>query len=229
MAATATAQQRTPSQQQQRQQPPPSDAALIAAIIAAFLAWHTAGQILAALRAPFRRAGISPQAARAAISLVLAMPQQPMEGTGPATRWAVRQNALRRAAFTLATCRRVQAAIDQAGAHGEPVIPAIQDALTAERRFFAQHWAASDQRVKAASAVDGMAAMHGNLLGWSTFLDANTTPGCRAADGKSFRVDDPPVIEGSPSYPGAVHARCRCRPTVARRGAPVMPGLGGAA
>lgn len=228
MAATTTA-QAPPQQagQQKQQQQPPSNAKLIALIIAAFLAWHTAGQILAVLRKPFRAAGISAPALQAAIGLVLSMPLPGMEGTGPATRWAIRTNQLRRAAFTLSTARRVEQAVADAQARGEPVIPAIQDALKAEQRFFAQHVAASGQRVTAASAVDGMAAMNGNLLGWKTFIDKNTTAGCLAANGKSFRVDDPPVVEGSPSYPGAVHAKCRCSPQPPRRGAPVMPGLRG--
>jgi hypothetical protein len=228
MPATATAQrqQQAPPPPQAPPQPP-SDHDLIALLIAAFVTWHTLAQILRALRAPFRLAGISGRALQASLALVLSMPAPVLEGTGPATRWAVRANTTRRAAFSLATCRRVQAAIDAAKAHGEPVLPAIQAQLAAERRFFSQHVAASDQRIKAGSAVDGMAAMHGNLLGWSTFLDANTTPGCKLANGKNWRVDDPPVVEGSPNYPGTVHARCRCVPTAPRRGAPVMPGLRG--
>jgi SPP1 gp7 family putative phage head morphogenesis protein len=228
MAATATAQaQRQPPPQQTQPQQPPSDHDLIALLIAAFVTYHTLAQILRALRAPFRLAGIAGRALQASIALVLSMPAPVLEGTGPATRWAVRANTTRRAAFSLATCRRVQAAIDAAKAHGEPVLPAIQDALKLERNYFSQHVAASYQRIKAGSAVDGMAAMHGNLLGWSTFIDANTTPGCKLANGKNFRVDDPPVVEGSPNFPGTVHAKCRCSPCPPRRGAPVMPGLGG--
>lgn len=212
--------------QQPRQQDAPSDTALIAAIIAAFLLLHSARAITARLRAPFSRAGVSPSALKAAIALVLSMPQQPMEGTGPATRWAVRVNETRRGAYALAAMRRIQRAVDDARAQGEPVNGAIGAALARERTYWAQHIAASQHRVAATSAVDGMAGTYGNLLSWRTVRDANVTPGCLAADGKNWRVDDPPVIEGNPSFPGAVHARCRCKAGPPRRGAPVMPGLG---
>lgn len=210
-----------------QQQPKPTDGQLIALILAAFAASYTASAILSLLRRPFARAGIGSQALKAGIGLVLAMPQQPMEGTGPAQRWAVRTNELRRSSFTLSASRRIQQAIDDARAHGEPLGPAIGDAARAEQRFFAAHVQASDQRIKATSAVDGMAGMYGNLLGWHAVKDKNVTPGCLAADGKNFRADDPPVVEGSPSYPGAVHARCRCFPVPPRPGAPILPGLKG--
>src|SRR5581483_10943633 len=166
-----------------------SDDALIVAIIAAFLAAHTVPAIVSRLRKPFARAGIRSAALTAGVAVVLNMPQQPMEGTGPATRWAVRTNTLRRAAFTLASVRRIQQAADDAKAQGSPVIDAITKAVQAERRFFGQHVAASQNRLIATSAVDGFASVHGNLLGWRTVRDKNVTPGCLAADGKNWRVD----------------------------------------
>lgn len=222
MAAPATTAQQPPQQQRK-----PTDQQLIALILAAFAAASTLAGIYALLRKPFALAGISRPALKAGIALVLAMPQQPMEGTGPATRWAVKTNELRRASFTVNASRRVQAAIDDARAHGEPLARAIGDAARAENRFFAQHVAASDQRIKATSAVDGMASVYGSLLGWHAVKDKNITPGCLAADGKNFHADDPPVVEGSPSYPGAVHARCRCFPVAPKPGAPILPGLRG--
>ena len=214
------------SQQSQPQQQKPTDDALIAAIIAAFLAAHTVHAIFSRLRGPVTRSGISGAAMKAAAALVLTMPQQPMEGTGPATRWAVRTNTLRRAAYTLAAMRRIDRAIDEARAQGEPVNDAISAALVTERRYFAMHVAADHHRLAATAAVDGMAATHGNLLGWRTVRDKNVTAGCLDADGKSFRVDDPPIVEGHPSFPGTVHALCRCRPARPRLGAPIMPGAG---
>jgi hypothetical protein len=215
-----------PPQPQAQQQDAPSDAALIAAIIAAFLLLHTAKAITDRLRAPFSRAGISPSALKAVVALVLSMPQQPMEGTGPATRFAVSQNELRRAAFTLASVRRIQRAADEAKAQGEPVSDAIGAQIQAEKRWFAAHVGASQGRVSAAMAVDGMASAHGDLLGWQAVKDGRCSPGCLRASGLNFRASDPPVIEGSPSIPGAVHPACRCIPVPPWPGAPVMPGLG---
>ena len=134
-----------------------------------------------------------------------------------------------RAAFTLATARRIEQAVKEAQAHGEPVIPAIQKALDAERRWYDAHLAASRKRADAGAAVDNAAAKYGTLLGWKAVLDKATTPGCRKASGSNFRVDDPPVIEGSPAFPGSAHPHCRCIPVKAYRGAPVMPGLRGPA
>lgn len=216
-----------PQTAQPQQQDTPSDTALIAAIIAAFLAFHTASAIVSRLRKPFKRAGIGPSALKAGVAVVLSMPEQPLEGIGPATMWAVRVNTLRRAAFTLASVRRIQRAADDAKAQGEPVIDAIRAQIAKEKAWFAAHVNASQNRMAAGSRVDGMADAHGNLLGWNAIKDGRCSPGCRAASGKNFHADDPPMIEGSPSLPGAVHPACRCFPSAPRPGAPVMPGAGG--
>jgi hypothetical protein len=217
LTATTASQQQTQPQQQED-----SDGALIAAIIAAFLLFHTAGAITGRLRKPFARIGVGPAALKAGVGLVLSMPQQPMEGTGPATRFAVGQNELRRASFTLASVRRIQQAADEAKAQGEPVIPAIGQALKAEARWFSAHVAASQNRIAAAMAVDGMVNVYGNLLGWNAIKDGRCSPGCRNASGKNFRADQPPMIEGSPSLPGAVHPACRCFASGPHPGAPVI-------
>ena len=185
----------------------------------------TVATITAALAAIMLAAGVGYAALQATAAMALSMPLPVMEGTGPASRFAVRTNTLRRAQFFLAAAQRVQAAADKAKAHGEPVIPAVQKAALAEQRFFGQHVTMGTKRITAASAVDGMASTYGNLLGWNAILDDRTTPGCRAANGKNFLADDPPVVEGAPSLPGAVHLQCRCWATQAHPGAPVMPGL----
>jgi hypothetical protein len=207
MPAPATAQ----AQPQSRQRAP-SDQQLAEAVIAALAAYWTAKAITAALRAPFKAAGISGAALSAVASLVASWPHEVLEGTGPATRWAIRANLVRRAQFLVAASRRVQAAIVSARSQGEPVMAAIRDALMAEQKYMRQHVAASTQRIQAGSAVDGMAATYGNLLGWRAHLDERTSPGCRKADGSNFLATSPPVIEGRPSLPGAVHPSCRCRP-----------------
>lgn len=84
----------------------------------------------------------------------------------------------------------------------------LEDAMDTERTFFRQHITSQRNRVRAARVVDIHARRHGLLLGWYAKMDSRTSPECRAADGKNFRVDDMPRI----GYPGAVHPFCRCEP-----------------
>src|ERR1035441_11075534 len=86
-AATTTPQ---PPPQQAQQQPP--DDHLIALIVAALGAYMLAGGLVRALRAPFKAAGISGAALAAVAALVSSWPHDVLEGTGPAQRWAIRQN-----------------------------------------------------------------------------------------------------------------------------------------
>jgi hypothetical protein len=232
MPVTSPAAAQPPPQQAS---PPPAhpaaDAALTAAAITALAAAGTSAlastpaAIYAALYPVLRaRQVITGAALQAAIALIMQWPPDRLEGTGPAQRHAVRQNLVRRAQFLVHAAVRIQAAITGARSKDEPVMAAIRDAIAAERRFLSQHIAASTQRVRAASAVDGMAAVHGNLLGWQSAEDSNCTPGCAAASGKNFRADRPPIIEGSPAYPGTVHgATCRCRPVAPFKDAALLP------
>jgi hypothetical protein len=220
----AAAAQAPPGQQQQQKPPPPTQAQLIAAIIPALAAAVTVAGVFALLAALMLAAGIGYAALKATIALVLSMPLPVMEGTGSATRFAVRTNTLRRAQFMLSASRRVQAAVAHANAHGLPVFPAIQTAITAEQRYYGLHVAMGTKRMSASAAVDGMVEMHGNLLMWNAVLDSRTTAGCRAANGCNFYADDPPVVEGAPALPGAVHGLCRCWASSPRKGAPVLPG-----
>lgn len=223
MAATALAPANPSAQPQQNPPAAPSDAVLIAAVIAALGTALTAVAVMSALRRLLSAAGVGYLALAACAELVMSWPQDVLEGTGPATRWAVRTNLHRRAAFFLAACRRVQAAVTDARSRREPVRAAVLDAIGTERRYLAMHVTACQQRVTAASRVDGMAAEHGNLLGWLAVKDRRCSPGCSRASGRNFRADHPPVIEGHPSYPGTVHNSCRCIPVRPFRGAPVLP------
>lgn len=217
-----------PPQQAPQQQPsaqPAADAALTAAIIAALAAASTAAAagtpvaLYTVLRAAAARAGIGPAALQAAVTMVLQWPPDALEGTGPAQRHAIRQNLLRRAQFMLNAAKRTQQAIVSARSHNEPVMDAVADAVSAERRYLGQHIAASTGRVRVATAVDGMAAVHGNLIGWKTVKDSRTTAECYAADKHNFRADKPPRI----GLPGATHPNCRCTPVPPYRNAPVLP------
>lgn len=210
--------QATPSQAQR-------DAQLAAAVVAAFVAYMTADGIFAALRVPFRRAGIKDAALRGAIEVVMFFPMDPMEGTGDAGRRVITMNLARRVQFFIASARRMQQGISQAISEGRPSASVIRDLISAERRYFGQHVEANQGRIAAASRVDGMAWRYGPVLGWKAVRDSHTTAGCLAADGKNFRVDRPPVIEGHPAYPGMVHGTtCRCIPVPPYEGAPLIGG-----
>lgn len=202
-----------------QQQPPPADSHLIGLIVTALAAYGTVKALTTALKAPFKAAGIGGAALSAVAALVLSQPREAVKGNGPAQRWATRANLARRAAFFLAAARRVQQAARAARSKGEPATGAIRDALATERGYLRQHVEASAQRARAAAAVDGMAAKHGNLLGWNTVKDSRTTAECYAADKRNFRADRPPVI----GFPGATHPNCRCYPGPPRPGAELLP------
>jgi hypothetical protein len=210
--------QNPPPQQPPPAQPPPP-APLIAAVIAALATAVTVAGITAALGAKLLAEGIGHLALAAVAWLMLSWPQDVMEGTGPATHHMVRTNTLRRATFFLNACKRVQAAVIAARSKDEPVRPAIAAAIMIEKRYQAQQVAMAHQRLKAASAIDGLASTYGDLLGWNTVKDSRTTAECYAADRKNFRADRPPII----GFPGATHPNCRCYPSRPFRDAAVLP------
>lgn len=215
MAAPAGQQQQTQQQPAKRK---PTPAQLQAAVVTALAVAVTAAALVAALSALFLAAGIGALALGAVAALVASWPAQAMEGTGPATRWAVRTNLTRRAAFLVAAARRVQAAADAAGSRDENQQDAVRAAIALEQRYQAQQVAASAQRLHAASMVDGMAAVYGPLLGWNSVKDRRCTPECRAADKHNFWAARPPQI----GYPGTTHPNCRCWPSKPFRGAPIL-------
>jgi uncharacterized protein with gpF-like domain len=233
---TVPAAQEAQTQARQARQPqvpahPVTDTALTAAAAAALAAAGTtalAGTPVAVYKAimpALKAAGIGRSAALHAVMVIVQWPPDRMEGTGPAQRWTVRANLLRRAQFLISAARRIQQAIVAARSQGQPVKAAIADAVTAERRFLAQHVAASARRMRAATAVDGLAAIHGGTLGWNTVKDKRTTPECLAAAGSNFKATRPPVLaDGTVAYPGAAHgSTCRCYPGPPRHGAPLLP------
>lgn len=130
---------------------------------------------------------------------------------GGRTRTTLRRtqilNLTRRAQYLLAAGMRVADAVAQAAAEGTGRLSALTAAIGAETANWAAHVDAAAHRDTAARAVDSAADQYGDLLGWEAVLDNRTTPECRAADGKNFRVSDPPAI----GAPGTVHASCRCQ------------------
>lgn len=186
---------------------------LLAEIIAAGVVTGAVASMVLALLAPF---GVGAKAAHLAWRLAtgaalraratgelgtITMPS----GIGPAQQAENATAATWRAAYLLAAARRLQAGFT-AGADE-------QQLLATERRYLAAHQAAQGRRAEAARAVDQAAASSGQtgrvLLGWSAEHDDKTTPECAWADGKNFYADTRPIF----GWPGAVHMRCRCRPT----------------
>ena len=215
-------QQKPPARTAPQQTPPPAPltpAQVIAAILSALGAALTAAQLVTLLAKIMAVAGIGLLALRAVAVLMMSWPADVLEGTGPAQRHAIRMNATRRAQFMLSACQRVQAAVVAARSQGTPVLDAIRKAMAAEQRWLAAHVHASQNRIAAASAVDGMADAYGNLLGWNSVPDSRCTPECRNANHKNFYADRPPAI----GYPGSTHPNCRCWPSAPFKGARVLP------
>jgi SPP1 gp7 family putative phage head morphogenesis protein len=105
-----------------------------------------------------------------------------------------------RAAYIIAASERIAAAVE----HGKT----IEQAIAQERPFFTAHLKAETARVSSRVQTRQAARRYGDVLGWYARLDSHTSPECRAAHGKNFRASENTVI----GLPGAVHARCRCRP-----------------
>lgn len=123
---------------------------------------------------------------------------QPEPGT--AQRVALDAAELYRAAYVMNAARRTQQRIDA----GMTPLQAVQ----AERRTTQAHMEAQGRRFEMANRVDHQAILTGPLIGWYSTLDSRTTPECKAAHGRNFKLDEPPRI----GYPGSVHMRCRCKP-----------------
>lgn len=202
--------------------------AALAAYVAGSAAAGAAGSA-AALIAAMVRLGIPRPAVRAVLTMGLSIgrtvPPVPVGAGKLAQRHTARAEPLYRAAYLLNAAKRLGKAYAHppAAKPGEaPPSPqeALQHALEVERRHLISHTQATRQRSSAAAAVDTAARTYGPLLSWVAQLDDRTTPDCRKAHGKNFRVTSPPRI----GWPGSVHPTCRCRPGPPRDGAPVMTG-----
>lgn len=127
------------------------------------------------------------------VALGSAVEVKPASGGKVAARTMLRGVSARRAMYLAAAARRLKAG----------------GSVEAEQRLFRAHQRAEVKRREAVYQVDQAASKHGPVLGWHAERDERTTPLCRAAHGRNFRVDDPPEI----GYPGTAHAgNCRCVP-----------------
>jgi hypothetical protein len=214
----------TPAQQQPApQQDNLDDPALAVAVASAIVGVGAAAVTVGAAVATIKASSALSTAAAGALTAVLAfVTERPPAVTGvigAASEQASRQNLARRAQFVIAATGRVLGAARNARAKGQPAGGAVRAQLERERRFYGMHQQAMWNRATAAGKADMAAAEHGPLLGWNTVIDGRTSPECRAADGKNFRVTAMPLI----GFPGAVHPHCRCFPGPPHPGGHLLP------
>jgi hypothetical protein len=185
--------------QTQTQQPDPTTLAALVVVLLSGSSPETMRDLAAPLLAPF---GIGAAAIGAAIGLLFphldhGQAEQPVSAIGH----TLRTQPAREAAYLFNAAKRI--ATDPRG---------VRAAIRDERRYVGQHLAAERGRRDSARAVDKMVAVHGPVLGWYSIRDERSTPGCRAMHSRNFNAAIPPIVEGKPAFPGAVHVHCRCKP-----------------
>lgn len=184
-----------PSKQSQQR-----DAAVIAAITALILVGASTGALTQKIRILLEPFGITAAVAAAVVRMALRIPITPkLPPGGVALAAAPALETQFRSAYILQASRRVQQAMREG--------KSLDVALREEQRNLQLHLSAQSNRVVMAKRVDEAASKYGSLLGWYATLDGRTSPECRQANGKNFRVDERPAI----GYPGAVHPHCRCK------------------
>lgn len=181
----------------QAQQQSPADEATLAALVVLLLSGMPEPELTPLAAAILAPLGI-PAAAVGTVLELLAPHIEPDLEQAPASAagWVARTAFPRHAAYLVNAAKRLAS---------DPTT------IAAERRYFAQHLGAERGRRDAAKQVDEQAATHGSVLGWYSRRDSHTSPGCAAMNGNNFNVLVPPVVEGRPALPGAVHPACRCK------------------
>lgn len=198
---------------EQAQQKAQSESSHSGAEIAAVAAILAAGPPLAmALKAISAVAKLPKKLVLGVLSVLKYKPgKKALPGSGIAAE-ARKRNLRYRAAYLLNATDRLAAADD------------LDAALQREKALFASHKEASKRRVDSAKGSAKMVVTtRSNILGWGGILDDRTTPDCRWLIGKNYAADNPP--EGL--HPGGRHPRCRCYPTPAYIGKPVVTKLPG--
>lgn len=160
--------------------------------------------------------GLAAKAVRAAGRLAL---EPPLTGRGPygsptvsylssTARQVKADEPGMRAAYTLAAARRLTRAI---------TLDVWAQAMRLESNYLGQHRHAGQNRLRAAVALDAVAAKDGPWLIWQTQRDNQVEQDCKALQGRVFTVDALPNGE----IPGSVHPFCRCYATGLASGAVV--------
>jgi len=208
--------QQQPSSTVQQQPPPPSTgAAVVGGLVAAQIAGLLAAAIVptATYESLIQLLHLKDKTEEKALETVLHTLEKyqlpKMEGLGAAQRYVIQLNEQRRAAYVPTAVARVTRQLKQYSAQGLTNEQAVRQVNAQENRYFGQHIQAAQQRVLAASKIDGLRYRYGDVLGWYARMDSDkTTPECRAANGKNFSALKPPKI----GWPGLVHVNCRCEP-----------------
>lgn len=181
-----------------------------------------------------RHRGVGPdRISRGTVNVTVAV-RQASPVRSPATLADEQAEPLYRAAYLLASSRRIQDARNQALLNGEDPDAAVRAAAAREAQYYAAHEHAVTNRRRAARAVDSAARRGGSvgvdpvtglptlMVGWNAVLDSKTSAECRAADGHAFPATRAPAI----GWPGAVHPHCRCTSGLALPGMPLLDGTG---
>jgi hypothetical protein len=210
------------SPQQQEQQPSPAEDAVIAALavffasVLAIKALHLPRVLVARLES----LGLATKAIKAAGDMAMEPPltgrgrfgSPPPDGASasrapsspsspPATstvRTVKSEEPEMRARFVVAASKRLTRAI---------TLGVYPEALRVEPTYLKQHRAAGRNRLKAAQALDLVAAAHGPWLVWRTKGDSRVDAHCAALEGRLFTIDNLP---NGGDIPGAIHVACRC-------------------
>jgi hypothetical protein len=205
--------------QTQTDQPDAATLGALSVILLSDLPVPDMAPMVEAVLAPF---GITAAAAGAALSAVAPHIEhdfataagQPVSAIGH----TLRTQPSREAAYLFNAAKRITTAAIQgrpAGAGGRAGVTdrigAVRNAVASEQRYLRQHLAAERGRRDAAGKVDKARKSFGPELGWYATMDIKTTAGCREQNGQNFNFAQPPLVEGRPAYPGAVHLFCRCK------------------
>ena len=219
-------------QTQPQQQPPPTTATSVATTTTSVIS-GVAAALASSLTPLLAYAAIEPllegfelattaliarKALRAALLQTERFPQPVLAGIGTAQRNMVTTNAIRRAAYVVSATRRIAHEIADAKSHGESEEQGLSEAVSRENVYFLQHVNADAERIASATTLDAVSAQYGDIVGWYANDDERVTPECREANGKNFRVSDPPAI----GYPGSTHVSCRCYPGPPHPGAEML-------
>ena len=166
------------------------------------------------------RLHLHPAAIRAAAALTLRGPlfRRPQRGprtAGTAAALVAAGEPEMRARYLIAAARRITRdlrTVVPTPSGGTPATLAdrLRDALRRERQFWRMHVDAQRNRRASAHAVDEVTAVS-PWWQWQTAGDARVEADCRRFAGRTFTVAAPPMLDGHPVFPGAVHPRCRCR------------------